>query len=232
MEANPVISGNVLQRVLFIRNGDQVGTAFTIEIDERQYLITARHLVPPESNPLLIDVFSNGQWSRVNVTTILIVPDDVDISVLAAPIQLTPTPPINVDGSCHLSEQVYFLGFPYGLKMDEDNATSINNGLPLPFVKHAIISTFEGLGLSNRYLLDGFNNPGFSGGPVVRGGQNPNQMTIIAVVSARHLIQEPVVVAGRPSAMTVPISTGIMVAYPINRAVEAIRQHPIGFVVK
>ena len=60
-------------------------------------------------------------------------------------------------------QDVYFLGFPYGLHGD---MSALSNDLPFPFVKKGIISLFHNDGV-NRIYLDGHNNPGFSGGPVV-----------------------------------------------------------------
>lgn len=52
------------------------------------------------------------------------------------------------------------LGFPYGNQMEY---YKLNNGYPLPLVKHGIVSGFMG----NKLWIDWDNNQGFSGGPVV-----------------------------------------------------------------
>jgi hypothetical protein len=44
-QAQAQITSNVLRRVLMIQVGTTSGSSFTIDVDGRQYLITAKHLV-------------------------------------------------------------------------------------------------------------------------------------------------------------------------------------------
>ena len=48
-----------------IRLGESVGTMFAVELDERQYYITARHIVDSVSNSL--EVAWNYTWTRLAV---------------------------------------------------------------------------------------------------------------------------------------------------------------------
>ena len=41
---NEIVNANILTRVLHLKIGEMTGTAFTVEVDGRQYLITAKHL--------------------------------------------------------------------------------------------------------------------------------------------------------------------------------------------
>jgi hypothetical protein len=73
------------------------------------------------------------------------------------------------------------LGFPFGLN------TKDNSGFPYPLIKKA---TFSGSAIENGIhimLLDGHNNPGFSGGPVIfidRYTTSKNKWFISGVISA------------------------------------------------
>jgi hypothetical protein len=51
-----MITANVLTRVLrcHIKNGDSYGTGYTISVDDRQYLVTAKHMVEGTSRPLSV----------------------------------------------------------------------------------------------------------------------------------------------------------------------------------
>lgn len=112
-----------------------------------------------------------------------------------------------------MSEEVFFLGYPFGLSFDIGAA---GWGHPLPLVKRATLSAFkldEGL-----LLLDGHNNPGFSGGPVVRSAARRGMTTstvadpqVIAVVSGYRRDQGRVLDdAGFEGPYTYDVNTGIV----------------------
>ena len=94
--------------------------------------------------------------------------DPTDIAVLVAPYQLTTAFDLPLDLSrVSYGQEVFFLGFPYEIAL---NGTNVNGTLPLPFVKRATYSGAipkDPLKHSVLLLLDGYNNPGFSGGPIV-----------------------------------------------------------------
>jgi hypothetical protein len=108
------ITGNVTARVLLIRvpgeklNTFESGTAFALDIDRRQYLITAKHLVShlhQEGDTVQIRLAK--QWSTQAVK-ILVCDDPVDIAVLipsAAVVRADPLEPLN--GNMTLGEDVY-----------------------------------------------------------------------------------------------------------------------------
>jgi hypothetical protein len=101
-----------------------------------------------------------------------------DVAVFsAANFGTTTRLPPRPDATVFLGEEVKFLGFPHGL----------GNTYPLeewiaPLVRTAFFSgviLVEGLEIE---VLDGFNNPGFSGGPVYA-LQEDGEPSIIALVS-------------------------------------------------
>ena len=77
-------------------------------------------------------------------------------------------------------------------------------------------------------LLDGHNNAGFSGGPVVR-RLNGNEQSVIAVVSGyrydRGRMRDE---NGNETSYTYDTNTGIIVAHNIRHAVELVASNPIG----
>ena len=223
--SDAMVPKSILQRVIFIRHGSSTGTGFTIEVDGRQYLITARHLLPVSGVISTVDIFINGVWKAVKAQSIPVLPETADIGVLVAPQLLTPIWNIHIDKDYFLSQDVYFLGFPYGIVID---GTKANNGAPFPLVKRAIISAFDGDGINQRILLDGINNPGFSGGPVVGVGAD-RIPEIIGVISGYKAEQQAVRQFGKDTDFSVSTNTGIIVAYPIGIALDAIKQTPIGF---
>jgi S1-C subfamily serine protease len=58
-----MVPAKVLQRVFFIKASDVgTGTAFTITVDGREYLVTARHVIDPVHGPRVVHVFRFGTW--------------------------------------------------------------------------------------------------------------------------------------------------------------------------
>jgi hypothetical protein len=155
-----MVPSNIFQRVLHLRVGLQIATGFTIEVDERQYLVTAKHVVAGPSLAGGIDIFHDRDWiTNIPYQAVIVEPAVVDIAVLALNQQISPLPPITLGiKGAFLSQQVFFVGFPFGLSI---NGRAVNNGFPLPLVKHGIIAAIA-VGDGEPFLVDGINNPDFS----------------------------------------------------------------------
>ena len=98
----------------------------------------------------------------------------------------------------------------------------VNRGFPIPLVKHGIITYIAGPP-GDPFLVDGINNPGFSGGPVVR-VDNPSKPAVIGLVSAYKVAQEPVYREQTKTDLTVQANTGLVVAFGVEYALEAIKK--------
>jgi S1-C subfamily serine protease len=234
----------VFQRVFQIQVGNEKGTSFLIEVDDRQYVITARHIIGGLKDHGSIRLLTDKGWEEIKVN--LILPDDpqVDIEAMAIERLLAPAGAIPLESgepaNFMVGQDVYFLGFPFGL-------STRHSELPrrLPFVKKAIFSGADSGGGPPVMYLDGYNNPGFSGGPVVFENYFQGDRLEIAGVIAGYRIQ-PVFVeealvddANRSSDGTqkkmvrfVRENSGLIVAFDINAIVKAIRKNPIGIPVK
>ena len=155
------VTSNVFQRTFNIRLGETegTGTCFTIDVDERRYLVTAKHVIGG-TEPEVVELKHDGKWKPVPVKLVGHASKEADISVLAPAYTFGGRGQLEI-GEIHVGEDLYFLGYPFGLSTD---GSKINYGLPLPLVKKAILS---GMGENGLMYLDGHNNPGFSGGPVV-----------------------------------------------------------------
>lgn len=221
------ITANVLQRTFQFSFGEKQGTCFTIDYDNRQYIVTARHLVAPITDSATIRIKHEEIWKDCPVNLVGHGEGEVDISVLAAGIQISPrcSLPPTVSGLA-LGQDVYFLGFPYGLT---NEVGELNENYPLPFVKKATLSAADSD--SNHLFLDGHNNRGFSGGPVVfsEAGKPANQLSVAGVVSAYRFNEEPVYFKGKPTPLEFRDNTGIILVYKIKHAVDLISQNPTGF---
>lgn len=206
---------NILQRTFHISYNGATGTGFTIDVEGRQYLVTAKHVVnglTPESS---IDVMRDGAWQGIDIGEVWHSPTGADVALLSLKNQLSPSHQVVVGNSASyfLSQQIYFLGFPFGLHME---AGIINNRYPVPFVKTGIVASFSSvIGGSQLIYCDGYNNPGFSGGPIVTVSAQ-QQVTVIAVVSAYRYNEDPVLLNGASTGLTYQANTGLVIGYGVE----------------
>ena len=216
------VTNNMYQRTFHIRCGTKCGTCFTVNFDRKRYLVTAKHIAGSIRDKETVEILHHGIWKPVAVHLVGHGTGDVDVSVLAseklfgASHQLLAT-----TAHMTLSEDVYFLGFPFGMSFD---IGALNYDYPMPLVKKAIISAmYAEKGL---ILLDGHNNPGFSGGPVVRAATS-NQ--IIGVVSGYQSERQAVLdEAGNKGSYTYDMNTGIVRVYDSKQIEKIVLQNPIG----
>jgi hypothetical protein len=69
---NAQVTSNVFERVLDIRVNagtphEETATAFTVDVDGREYLLTAKHVVQSPKDEDTIDVFINDAWLPLGV---------------------------------------------------------------------------------------------------------------------------------------------------------------------
>lgn len=108
----------------------------------------------------------------------------------------------------------------------------LNRLFPFPLVKKAIVSAMMTDDKKCINLLDGHNNPGFSGGPVVFQDPKSPQLKfkVAGVIASYRVDREPVVDAdGNETPFHYDSNTGIIESYGVNHALDAIRDNPIGF---
>ena len=222
-----MITANILQRTFRISYGNNAGTCFTLDLDGRQYLVTARHLVQSIDNPCTVGIFHDGTWKDLPVQLVGHGTGDIDITVLASKQQVSPTYTVHatLDGLI-MGQEVFFLGFPYGFGGE---VGKMNNDFPMPFIKKAIVSAMDDSKGSRIFFLDGHNNPGFSGGPVVYRRESNGDMMVIGVVSGYISTSEPVYNANGEPVFNYHYNTGIIKTYSIAHATELIRANPVGF---
>lgn len=109
-----------------------------------------------------------------------------------------------------------FLGFPYGLY-------TLAFGRHHPFEKHAYLSAIDNLEQSAEiFYLDGFNNPGFSGGPVIFLNPKTSKWMILAVLSGYRPMNAQTRVGKNTVDTNILVNSGIVVSYSIQHALDAI----------
>jgi hypothetical protein len=234
-----MITANVFHRVFHIKYGDGGGTCFTIDVGGKQYVVTARHVVEGIKDGEEVGILFRQERLDLPTRVIGIGEGDIDIAVLAVPMQLSPQLDLEADHKHFtLGQDVYFLGFPFGLRF---KLGDLNRGFPFPFVRKGILSAMGANGLDECYLLDGHANDGFSGGPVVfeppgRLQASPGEIIqvkfkVAAVVASYKLSEEPVLHENKETKLHYDYNTGIVVCYDILCAVRMIQAKPNGFIL-
>lgn len=244
----------ILSRMTMIESQYFRGSAFSVDVDRREYWITAKHILTGAEHPpygsvkiksVLLRVLDpsaqdkNGRWFPVDFS-VIDAGEDIDIVVLAPHKALLVNPVAGVDAYSPgsgppLGGDCEFLGFPYGggwrAKLESGQTYW------MPFVKRCSVSAMTNPE-DKAWVLDGINNKGFSGGPVIF-KTGPDQR-VLAVVSGYH--QEPTEVissavkkkapAKKPDDPKKPshvnVNSGFIIAYDIESAMDAIRANPIG----
>jgi hypothetical protein len=225
----------ILQRVFLFRCGSQWGTCFAIDVDNRQYILTAKHLTHSLKSKGEVQIEKNGKWIPLVVELIPPVEDPNDLVALAPNKVLVPKMNIFLgEDRMVIGQEVFFLGFPFGLSTE---------GVPLveriPFVKKGIISAMGPKNQARVLYLDGHNNQGFSGGPVIYSNFfNKNTLSIAGVVAAYRTNKTPVKNSKinndgeKKSSQEIEgyinENTGIVISYGISGTIESIKDNPIG----
>jgi Trypsin-like peptidase domain len=215
---------NIFYRTFFIRAA-QYGTAFTLEIDGAEFLITAAHLLGGYARMHNLQILRSGLWHSVDCEVVAVGKGALDIAVLRVPTRLT-DPAFAVEpkfGDCYVGQDMFFVGFPYKMWVDYGPNT---DGQPGVFLKKGTLSAVEA-GPPKLLYVDALNNEGFSGAPLYyfKNG-NLNELPCIAGVVSKYKVEHEAVLDGKGEStdMTVPYNTGFMVAYSIAHALELARR--------
>jgi|SRR3989344_1777776 len=223
-----MITINVIQRVFRLKYKANAGTCFSIDVNGKQYLVTARHVLQiKDANGKVTEEFKTAETVELlqdnkwisQLGTLIGHSDIADISVFTIPTNIPAHPlPATMQGFAY-GQELYFLGFPYGLKSD---IGTLNRNFPLPFVKKGILSAMFFNEPGKFFFIDGHNNPGFSGGPVVFKKPNTNEFQVAGVIQGYQPEYE------EKSGSLVPIqntNSGIIKAYSINNAIDIISRN-------
>jgi Trypsin-like peptidase domain len=229
-----MITSNVYQRVFRLQYRNQCATCFTIDVDGKQYLITAKHVIEGIAKSDRVNIYYKGEWAALDVVLLGMTDGEIDIAVLRPSVQLSPTHPLQPTmANLVWGQDAYFLGFPYGLSAE---VGEINRDFPMPFVKKCVVSLITQFeqGEPQVIYLDGYKNPGFSGAPVIccnppMPTSDSNPYKVVAVIKGFRVESEPVYdEISKKTHLTYRSNTGIIISYSINHALDIIRADPDG----
>jgi hypothetical protein len=219
----------ITQRVFFLRHGQSFGSGFALDFGDRQYLITARHVLEDVAADNMVSIHVKSQWFHAPVNWIEI-GNSIDAIVLVFPQLLAKGKQFEPGGSFVYGQDVYFLGFPFGW-----NAYLMPEQLfPTPFAKRGIVSGWSD-DENDVFYIDGQSNSGFSGGPVVAIDANTGKPSVIGLVHGSIMTLEPVSPATETDTVQqngeehlVRSDAGIVKAFNLRAILEAIKQNPVG----
>jgi hypothetical protein len=229
-----VITTNILYRMFFV-HGEQYGSAFALDRDKRQYLVTARHIVGSDRARDSISIYLEKSWKALGVKVVGLGNGDIDVAVLSPAQQIAPNFPLEAAiGSFILGQDMLIVGYP--LKMSSDGG-AVTSGRPVPFVRKGVLSAFDWDTDPKTLWIDAVNNEGFSGGPILFQNMQsplpaPALYLVAGVVSKYKVVDEPVLDAKlEPTGMCVQIHAGFTMGCAIKHVLDLIDSNPIGFVL-
>lgn len=231
----------MLSRIFPIRAGKAAGTCFLVDVDQRQYLVTARHIMAGIEPGTAVEIFRHGSWTPLLFKPIFPRNEKIDAVAIALDTALAPRLDLQVSTSgMVLGQKVFFLGFPFGLASRSKDRNDF-----IPFVKAGILSAIDyGDQQTPVVYVDGHNNPGFSGGPIIFANLGDrHRLQIAAVVSGYRNQPTEVVEVTVPDRISsengedtssqvkqkkvqiVLENTGIVIGYELNQLIEAIKEN-------
>ena len=221
--AQDAVPTEMLNRTIFIKYGSESGTAFTVDFKGKLYLVTAKHVVAgaPAQNAT-IQVYQQDEWKDYHtVKTIYPSSGDVDIAIFETGEKVS-TPYLTSTGEektgPRMGQQIWFLGYPFGLGSRFTNAR-------FPFIKRGTMSAVDATKPDAVVIyIDGFNNPGFSGGPIIFWDFGSQAYKILGVVQGYKEDSAKVIINGQHVDTQLLVNTGILVGYNIVHAMKAIEE--------
>ncbi len=218
------VTANVLKRVYRFKAGTQSGASFSIDFNESTYLISARHLLRDLKDEKHPQILMETGWK--DITTEPIFPRDKNVDIVAYKLSdsVHPTLPLEpLLGKITISQSVYFIGYPHGLA----SVGPIGGKLvEIPFIKSGILSAVMSFNPNAVVMfIDGHNNRGFSGGPVVFKNSGGNRFRVAGVV--RGYKPEDLPIFDNKALVDKVVAkgnSGIVVSYSIENILDVISE--------
>lgn len=159
----PVLYAEQIQCCYLVNFENQISTCFVLFYEGRSFFVGAKHALLNLKNGDNLHFSRNNQWEPLKITECIADDNGNDVTIFTSKIfsHQVGSVPINrapmVPGST-----VIYLGFPHGLAGTFPKQLDF----PTPLAKVAYISGRVEVNGISIPILDGINNPGFSGGPI------------------------------------------------------------------
>lgn len=229
IQAQDAVPVELLYRTMLLRTVTEQGTGFAIGYKGKLYIVTARHVVTgvPATGAKL-QIRRDGQWLDLFPTAILFpAKQSIDIAVLATGWDDPGNYKIECGDSPTMGQQVWFLGYPFLDALSSHFKAPGDSKTPhlteAPFIKRATMSAIDSSDAdATVFYFDGFNNRGFSGGPIVYWDFGQRVYKILAIVQGYRNDTASANVNGTQVDTNILVNSGILVGYSIQDALKAI----------
>ena len=191
--------------------GDTLGgaTCFKIFHGSKQYFVTAAHLFKPNDKSgdiVPVRLLISGNLKDFDARVYFHKKRNIDVALIKLPDDVPQGKGISLD-SIHLSfgSPVFFYGYPLS------NLGTQTPEIKFPIIKSAILSGVVKYGNVDVLVLDGHNNRGFSGGPVVAYDTGTKKTHLVGLVSG--YLFEPRGVQIKEERFSFDENSGIILCY-------------------
>jgi S1-C subfamily serine protease len=214
-----------LQRVFHVRSGNSRGTAFALDVENRQYLVTALHVAKEAAETATLDIYFRDVWTPFFPVNLVGLNTELDVAVFALATRIV-APGLNIDvnsAGCRLGQEVFILGYPLG----ELRGYPVDPGFPLPVIKRGVAALFHP-GPPQSLYISASANPGFSGGPVYFANQETGKATLTAIVIGELAYQVDVENDSGVKIGKVWMPSNLVKCAYIDHVLNLIEANPIG----
>jgi hypothetical protein len=217
----------VIQRVHAISHDQKnCGSALAFPVAGQFCFITAAHVLDGMKEGVEDTLFIYGEkgWTPIRGTPFF-ANSGVDVAIVKVAIPSDESfvrPILSNSAGMVYGQDAFFLGFPYFGRIDYKPQVS-NSGYPIPFVKKATVAAFDG----DTIYLDGHNNPGFSGGPVLFYHYEERRIKVCGIISAyiTHVGEVKKIKTSQINVKDFYLeNSGIAVAYNAKFAIDLMRK--------
>ena len=133
-------TADLFKRIYQLKFDTITGTTFLLDHEEKNYLITARHILKgaKDKQILQLEIYQDSTWKSAIGQVFLHNNSTVDVAVIK-PLEISYVDsPIKISSdNAVLGDEGYFLGFPFGFRT---SASGMNDGFPFPLIKKAVFS--------------------------------------------------------------------------------------------
>lgn len=167
-----------------IKSEGGIGTAFAYSTSRGTFFLTARHVLGGSVAGGFVFFKSPAGWRRFELTGVTVHPtgqDAASFGLAGMRVSLDHHFSYPDDPPVALGQELKFTGFPHGL----ENTAASDVGYSTPLVRTAFFSGVindpaSGLSL---LILDGLNNPGYSGAPIWAPGRDEDRPFLLGLIS-------------------------------------------------